>query len=365
MPLCRFGILGAAGIARKNWQAMQLAENCTLAAVASRSPERAGQFIADCQASAPFAQFPRVAANYEELLASPDIDAVYIPLPTGLRKPWVLRAAQAGKHVLVEKPVGVTAADVQEMLDVCRQQKVQFMDGVMFMHSARLGRLRAVLDDGQSVGKIRRIASHFTFGSPEGFMESNIRVSHELEPLGSLGDLGWYNIRFTLWALNYQLPTRVSGRILAGARRPDSSHDVPVEFSAELQFPGEATASLFCSFLAENQQWGVISGTRGFVQVPDFVLPYYGSEAAFTVWNNTYDVRGCNFNMQEHARRHAAAEYSNSGLNSQETNMFREFARLALSGQTDESWGQIALKTQQVVDACLASAQQDGRPVAL
>src|ERR1700678_3452404 len=149
-PLCRWGILGAANIARKNWKAIRNAENSTLIAVASRDKTRAQKFIDECQAHTSFASAPAACGSYEELLARKDIDAVYIPLPTGIRKQWVVRAAEAGKHVLCEKPCGVTAADVRAMLDVCRQKRVQFMDGVMFMHSRRLELLRQTLDDQRS-----------------------------------------------------------------------------------------------------------------------------------------------------------------------------------------------------------------------
>src|SRR5437868_1277089 len=109
---CRWGILGAATIARKNWQAIRDAGNETLIAVASRDRARSASFIAECQASAPHAVVPIAIGGYEELLARPDIDAVYIPLPTGLRAKWAIRAAEAGKHVLIEKPAGRTAAEV-------------------------------------------------------------------------------------------------------------------------------------------------------------------------------------------------------------------------------------------------------------
>ena len=78
----------------------------------------------------------------------------------------------------------------------------------MFMHSQRLPLLRQVLDDGQSIGTVRRIASQFSFLARDDFLTQNIRVSSDLEPLGCLGDLGWYNIRFSLWVMNEQLPGR-------------------------------------------------------------------------------------------------------------------------------------------------------------
>ena len=365
MTTCRWGILGTANIARKNWEGIRHAENSILTAVASRSVERAAQFINECQASVPHQPAPRAIGTYEGLLQAKDVDAVYIPLPTGIRKEWVIRAAEAGKHVLVEKPVGCNAADVAEMLDACRLHRVQFMDGVMFMHSRRLNRLREVLDDGTSVGRIRRISSAFSFCAPDEWVNSNIRASGELEPLGCLGDLGWYTIRFALWVMNYQMPLQVSGRMLTQARRPDSRSDVPMEFSAELFFANGVSATFYNSFVTENQQWANVAGTKGFLTVPDFVLPFYGCESAFGVHNATFQADGCQFNMEEHTRRIAVREPSNNALNAQETNLFRKFSELALGGKPDEFWSDIALRTQQVMDACLASARQEGKLIAL
>src|SRR5258708_6778395 len=141
----RWGILGTANIARKNWKAIFHSGNCVLTAVASRDPERSREFVAQCQAEAPFEAVPAAFGSYEELLASNKVDALYIPLPTGLRKDWVVRAARAGKHVLCEKPCAASVTDLQEMLAACRMHGVQFMDGVMFMHSRRLERIRETL----------------------------------------------------------------------------------------------------------------------------------------------------------------------------------------------------------------------------
>jgi len=359
--LCRFGILGAATIARKNWQAILNSGNATLLAVASRDQKRAEQFVAECQASAPFAATPRVC-GYEELLAAKDIDAVYIPLPTGVRKEWVNNAAAVGKHVLCEKPCAANAADLAELIGACQKHNVQFMDGVMFMHSSRLPAMRQTLDDGRSVGRIKRISSQFSFLGSEEFARQNIRVNSTLEPLGCLGDLGWYNVRFTLWAMNYQMPERVSGRVLTAARQAGGG-DVPVEFSGELFFAGGATASFYCSFITENQQWAAISGERGTLHVSDFVLPFFGSEAAYEISQPQFDVHGCQFNMNARTRRITLPEYSNNAPNSQETGLFRNFAALALGGKPDQHWPEIALQTQRVLDRCLESSRQAGKLV--
>jgi predicted dehydrogenase len=362
-PLCRWGILGTANIARKNWKAIRNADNATIAAVASRDVDRVRQFIADCQASAPTSASPAACGSYEELIDRKDIDAVYVPLPTGIRTEWVVRAANAGKHILCEKPCAPTATDLRTMLDACRKNKVQFMDGVMFMHSQRLALMRQVLDDKQSVGSILRIASHFSFKGSDEFYQRNIRVSSDLEPLGCLGDLGWYNIRFSLWVMNERLPERVTGRILGKHGRADSGQPVPIDFAGELFFPGEASATFYCSFRAENQQTATVSGTHGFMHLRDFVVPFYGSEVAFDVNSPVFRVEGCEFNMEDHTRRFAVHEYSSGKPNAQETNMVRTFSRIVTSGQLEPRWGENALRTQLVLDACLQSAREDGRPV--
>ena len=283
MKRLRFGILSAAGIARKNWLAISSSGNCVVTAVASRDRERSRQFIADGQAKAPFDNPPVPLGSYEELLAAKDVDAVYIPLPTGLRKEWVLRAAQAGKHVVCEKPCGVSLADVQEMTEACKKNRVQFMDGVMFMHSPRLPRVREILDNNLSIGPVRRISSVFSFCGVEGFFQDNIRVDGRLEPAGCLGDLGWYCLRFSLWTMNWQLPHTVTGRMLSQSAAGPGRVPAPTEFSGELIFDGGVSAGFHCSFLAPDQQWASVSGQKGWLRLPDFVHPFDSREPAFEV----------------------------------------------------------------------------------
>ena len=363
--VCRWGVLGAANIAQKNWQAIRDAGNATIAAVASRDAARNANFIAECQACAPFPTTPQALTSYEALLADPSIDAVYIPLPTGLRKEWVIRAAQAGKHVLCEKPVGRSTSDVQEILAACEQNQVQFMDGVMFMHSARLSRLRQLLDAGQAVGDIRRITSDFSFLGDEEFLRTNIRTNGDLEPLGSLGDLGWYCIRFSLWALGYAMPLQATGRILNEVTQVNAQRPAPVAFSGELFFAGGVSAAFHCSFIAEKAQWAIIHGSRGYLHVSDFVLPYSGSSTRFSLTQSVFETKACQFDMHEGRTDEQLPEPSSNARGSQESRMFQTFSDLVLSGKRDGHWPDISLKTQQVVDACLKSAQQGGNPIDL
>ena len=360
--ICRWGILSTAGIARKNWRAILNSGNGAVTAVGSRSVEKAQQFIDECQTECPFPTPPQAIGSYDELINSDQIDAVYVPLPTAIRAEWVVKVARAGKHVICEKPCGVNAAEVEEMVSACRESNVQFMDGVMYMHSARMEKVKAALAD---IGRLRRISCGFSFCAPQDFVEGNIRTSSNLEPQGCLGDLGWYTIRMSLWAMNYTLPEKVSGRLLSSHHRDDSPNPVPMEFSAELFFPDGVSATFYNSFLNNHQQWVVLSGTDGFIRIPDFVLPFFGSEVNFEVNKADFVVDGCDFHMEERTQKVSTLEYSDANPNAQETNLFRNFGDLALSGKPDPFWGEIAVKTQRVMDACLESAHNDGQFVTL
>ncbi len=355
MQQLRFGILSTARIGRQNWKAIFNSGNAIITAVASRDAERSREYIRECQREFPFTTEPTALGSYEELLASPNVDAVYIPLPTGLRKEWVLRAAAAGKHVVCEKPCGVSFADVQEMTDACAKNRVQFMDGVMFMHNPRLARVREILDDGKSVGPVGRITSAFSFLGTGGFADNNIRVDGRLEPTGCLGDLGWYCIRFTLWTLKWQLPHTVAGRILSQSEPTGGRVPAPTDFSAELVFDGGVSAGFYCSFLSALQQWAFVSGRDGWLRMPDFVHPFNGHEPAFEV--NRTEVR-----IPKLAGTPAPASGSDPAelghATAQNTIMFRNFANQVFSGKLNKEWPMWALQTQRVMDACYQSARQ-------
>jgi predicted dehydrogenase len=351
MKKLRIGFLSTAGIGKKNWQAIHRSGNCVVAAVASRDVNKSLEFIDECQRETAFDHPPAAFGGYEELLAASEVDALYIPLPTALRDSWVIRAAAAGKHVICEKPCAVSRDRLATMIAACRQHHVQFMDGVMFMHSPRLAKVRQALDDGASVGPIRRLASGFSFHPDEEFFRSNIRVNGALEPAGCLGDLGWYSIRFALWALNWQLPHTVTARILSQSAAVADRPPAPTEFSAELLFDGNVSFEFYCSFLAGRQQWVHVSGTQGWLQLPDFVHPFNSYEPAYEVNQQEICVASdvkCPPGVDPALHGHGT---------SQDTRMFRHFANQVFTGKLNEDWPMWALKTQQVLDACLEAAR--------
>jgi predicted dehydrogenase len=356
MNKLRIGFLSTAGIGRKNWKAIFNSGNSVVSAVASRDRKKSLDFIAECQRECRFEKIPDALGSYEELLAAKNVDAIYLPVPTGLRKDFVIRAAQNGKHILCEKPCASSAVELEEMLAACKKHSVQFLDGVMFMHNVRLPKIREVLDDGKSVGQIRRIASAFTFYPGEEFFKTNIRANGLLEPSGCLGDLGWYCIRFALWTLKWELPESVSGKILNASENLPDRPSAPVEFAATLNYPGGVTVEFYSSFMAAKQQWVFVSGQKGWVRLPDFIHPFNGYEPSFEVNEKFVTVPGkvkCPARANPMDFGHPTA---------QDTCMWRNFADQIFTGRLNDDWPMWALKTQQVLDACFESAK-GGAPV--
>ena len=154
---CRWGFLSTADIGRKNWQAIFHADNAVVTAVASRSEDKAQEFIKDCQSFHPFDPAPRAMGSTKSS-DSDEVDAVYVPLPTALRRPWVVKAAEAEA-----RPVRNPAVFLKLVAEMTRAEAngVQFMDGVMFMHSQRLPAMKQVLQNEEEFGKLR--ASVFSF----------------------------------------------------------------------------------------------------------------------------------------------------------------------------------------------------------
>jgi predicted dehydrogenase len=361
--LCRFGILSTAGIARKNWKAIHLSGNARVAAVASRQTGSAQRFINECSAEVTPSIAPRAVGSYESLLDDPDIDAVYIPLPTALRHQWVIKAAQAGKHVIGEKPAALNTGQVEEMLAACREHKVQYMDGVMYMHSQRLPLVRQMIDTNR-IGSVRRMVSQFSFLGGEEFQRNNIRCHSELEPFGCVGDLGWYSLRFFYWLMQ-QKPIEVRARNLFPLQAKGSPGRVPGEFSAELNFADGVSASCYSSFRTQHQQWMHVSGEEGYLRIDDFVLPFRGAEVSVLLGHDHFMIDNCSFHMENHLQKFSIREYDAGENTAQEVRMIRSFVDQAMSGSLNQQWPEWTLHTQQILDACFLSSQRDGAVVKL
>jgi predicted dehydrogenase len=157
--------------------------------------------------------------------------------------------------------------------------------------------------------------------------------------------------------MNWQLPHTVTGRILSESKPTGGRVPAPTEFSGELFFDDNVSAEFYCSFLAADQQWAFVSGSKGWLRIPDFVHPFNSREPAFEV--NRTEIRV--WEASANQRRKPIPESAELGhATAQNTIMFRNFARQVFSGKLNGDWPMWVLKTQQVQDACLEAARKNG-----
>jgi len=336
---CRWGILGTAGIAPKYVNAMRRARNATPWRIGSRDGAKAETFRHE-------QGLARASDGYEAVLEDPEVTAVYIPLPTTLHRTWTIRSAEAGKHVLCEKPVGRDLGEVTEMTEACSEHGVQFMDGVMFMHHARLASMRDQLHRlGPAVEHVSSV--HSFKPADETFFAKNIRVNPDTEPLGCIGDLGWYNIRFSLFLADYTLPSTARctfHRVLNG---------VPTDATVELVFPGGMVSNFQCSFHHPTRQWADACGSAGRLHVNDFVHGDW-REAEFRV-DSDMALKPMAAGVADGPETLTTRDCV------QEQVMIETFSDIALGrAPRDPFWADAALKTQRVTDAVMRSGREAG-----
>ncbi|KAB2031179.1 hypothetical protein ERO13_D05G273800v2 [Gossypium hirsutum] len=345
----RFGIIGCAEIARKVSRAIQLAPNATVSAVASRSFDKAANFA---KANG-FPPDTKIYGSYESLLDDPDIDAVYLPLPTSLHLKWAVLTAQKKKHLLTEKPVALSVAEFDQILKACEENGVQIMDGTMWVHNPRTHKMKQFLNDKEKFGQLRTVNSCFTFFADPDFLKNDIRVKPDLDALGALGDAGWYGIRSILWAADYELPKTVTA-----FRNPVLNEaGVLLECGASLLWADGKIATFHCSFLSNLTMNLTAIGTLGTLHLTDFIIPYQEHQASYT----TSAKPG--FNELVTGWVQLPSEHTVTVDLPQEACMVREFASLVANikkngAQPDKKWPTISRKTQLVLDAVKASMEK-------
>jgi predicted dehydrogenase len=245
----RFGVLGAARIAlTKVIPAMQGGQLTTVAAIASRD-------LANAKEAASALNVPRAYGSYEELLTDPEIDAIYNPLPNPLHIPWTTKAAEAGKHVLCEKPLSLTAAEARTLLAVRARTGVKICEAFMFRSAPQWLRLRRLLDEGR-IGTLRSAAFLLTYFNVD---PANIRNRIDSGG-GAIYDIGCYCISAARFAFS-QEPTRVVATL---DRDPQMGTDRLA--SAVLEFPA-GHAIFTCSTQLIRQQHAHFIGTAGRIEM--------------------------------------------------------------------------------------------------
>ncbi|XP_073128136.1 uncharacterized oxidoreductase At4g09670-like [Henckelia pumila] len=341
-PPIKFGILGCAGIARKVSRAIILSPNSTLQSVGSRSIEKAANFAKQNG----FPESAKVYGSYD-----PEVDAVYLPLPTSMHAEWAVRAARAKKHLLLEKPVALNVQEFDLILDECESNGVQIMDGTMWMHHPRTAETKEFLSDPSLFGELKSVHSCFTFGVSDDFLANDIRVKPELDALGALGDTGWYCIRSILWAADYELPKTV---LASPTTTIFNSAGVILACTASLQWQDGKSATFYCSFLEDIKMDLTAIGTKGTVHLKDFVVPLEENKACFYTTEKSGSCelqRGMGPKPNEHI---VTTELP------QETLMVSEFSRLVgclkfEGAKPEKMWPILSRKTQLVLDAVKVS----------
>jgi predicted dehydrogenase len=245
----RWGVLSTAGIGlRKVIPAMQHGQYTSVVAIASRD-------LAKARKAASAHGIPTAYGSYEELLADPNIDAIYNPLPNQMHVPWTIKAAQAGKHVLCEKPLSLSLAEAESLLAIRSRTGVKIGEAFMIRSSPQWLRLRELLNEGR-VGELRSIGGFFSYFNID---PANIRNQLECGG-GALLDIGCYLVHASRYAFA-QEPARVVGLI---DRDPQMGTDRLA--SAILDFP--AGHSIFtCSTQLVPYQRMHFLGTRGRIEI--------------------------------------------------------------------------------------------------
>lgn len=250
MKKVRWGVLSTARIGvEKVIPAMQLSEYCDMAAIASRNMEKA-------QAVARQLGIPKAYGSYEELLTDSDVDAVYIPLPNHLHVPWSIKALEAGKHVLCEKPIGLTGDEAQELLDANRKQpRLKVMEAFMYRHHPQWQRARQLVAEGK-IGALQAIQSFFSYYN---VAPGNIRNMADIGG-GGLMDIGCYCLSVARFIFGSE-PQRVWGVM---EYHPEFKTD---RLSSGILHFGERISTFTCATQLAPYQRVNIFGTEGRVEI--------------------------------------------------------------------------------------------------
>lgn len=250
MSKVRWGILSTARIGTEQViPAMQQGAYCEITAIASRDIDKA-------RAAASRLGIPRAYGSYEELLADPDVDAIYNPLPNHLHVPWSIKALQAGKHVLCEKPIALTAAEARTLVDAAKQYpRLKVMEAFMYRHHPQWRRAKQIVAEG-GVGELRTAQSFFSY-----YLDDPNDIRNRADAGGGgLMDIGCYNISLSRFIFGAE-PVRVRGIV---EYDPRFNTDRLASGIMEL---GGGTATFTCATQLAPYQRVNIVGTAGRVEI--------------------------------------------------------------------------------------------------
>jgi D-xylose 1-dehydrogenase (NADP+, D-xylono-1,5-lactone-forming) len=245
----QWGIISTADINRKVIPGAHASDKVELVAVASRDQARADEYAAHWQ-------IPRAFGTYDDLLADPEIEAVYISLPNTMHCDWSIRALEAGKHVLCEKPLSRHPAEVAAAFDAADRTGLHLSEAFMYRHNPQTRRLQELVASG-AIGELRLVRSVFSYSL---YDHDNIRLRTDVEG-GALMDVGCYNVSGS--RLLGGEPERVFGEAWVG---PSGTDWV---FAGTLRFPNDVLASFHCGTALPNHDELEVIGSEGSLFLDD------------------------------------------------------------------------------------------------
>lgn len=265
----RWGVLSTAAIARSAVApAIKVSTNGVLHAVASRNPSSAEAFARDLGVE-------RVLPSYEALIADPDIDAIYNPLPNALHAEWSRRAAEAGKAVLCEKPLALDAAEAEQLIGDCAAAERPLMEAFMYRFHPQHRRVRELIAD-DAIGDVVEVRSHLSVNLMSPPDPANVRFVPALGG-GALLDMGCYAISICRMIFG-ETPERVRAWW-----RKDLEFGVDVSAAGVLEFSGGRVGLASCSFVGGGQGFYTVVGRKGTIEVPRAIIPGQGDRLSETL----------------------------------------------------------------------------------
>ncbi len=267
MKWLNWGIIGTGMIANRFASSLKTTDKAGLMAVASRTLDKAKEFASKYS-------IPKFYGNYEELLNDPEIDAIYISLPNHLHAEWSIKCAQAGKHILCEKPVTVNCGELEKVLEVVKKHDVFFMEAFMYRCHPQWKKIKELIAD-SAIGKVCTLKSTFSYNM--GMQLDNIRMSNPAAG-GGLMDVGCYCVSFC--------------RLIAG-EEPEKANCVgyigPVsridEHSAGiLKFPSGAVATFECGTQVNIPTSANIYGSKGSISIEN---PWFATKGTTKIFLRT------------------------------------------------------------------------------
>jgi predicted dehydrogenase len=245
----RWGLLSTARINQALIPPLRALKRHQLLAVASRSDEAARDYARRWN-------IPRAYGSYAALLADPEIDIIYNPLPNGLHAEWTIKATQAGKHVLCEKPLALSVEEVDAMAVAARQAGVVVAEAFMYRHHPQTLKVKEIVDAGL-IGTLRYVKGQFSFNLDR----SNDVRWEAAQGGGSIWDIGCYPISFARYVIGRE-PEQVFGWQATSASKVDEV------FVGQMRFPGDVFAQFDCSFRAPFRAYFEVVGSQASLQIP-------------------------------------------------------------------------------------------------